>query len=326
MIIDVHAHYFPPEYGAQLRAAGLGVRPYSPGPGAIVQPPFVPPAEILEERLAAMDDAGVGRQILSIIAAPYHEDEAAAVALARLGNDLYAGLCRVHPDRFSFWASLPLPHAHAAASEARRAMDELGALGVTLQTFCRGQTIADPAFDPLFAELDRCEATVFIHPCQNALATPLIGDFGLTTCLGASVEDSVAALHLIVHRIPERYPRIRFIVPHFGGILPMLLERLDGQLPVADLTELPSATARRFYYDTVGWGSEAALLAAARAFGADRLLPGSDWPFLLHWESYRASFDHIRNSQLPASEIEAILHRNVPALLGARLPACPRGC
>jgi 6-methylsalicylate decarboxylase len=73
--------------------------------------------------------------------------------------------------------------------------------------------------------------------------------------------------------------------------------------------------ARRFYYDTVGWGSKPALLAAYHAFGDTRLLPGSDWPFLLEWESYAQSFAHVREAGLPVESVERILYRNVPGLL-----------
>lgn len=321
MTIDVHAHYFPEAYGAFVEAHGLGGRMYPPSPSGGPPPaPFRYAPEDVAKRLAMMDEAGVERQILSIIAAPYLTDGAVAAEAARLGNDLYASYCRAHPDHFSFWASLPLPHIDAAIAETRRAMDDLGALGVTIQTFCLNETIARDEFDPLYAELDRRKAIVFLHPCQNALCSPLVADFGLTVCAGASMEDAVVAMHLIVKRIPERFPGIRFIVPHFGGILPMLLKRLDGQLPFKDLAEKPSVTARRFFYDTVGWGSEAALIAARTAFGATQLVPGSDWPILLSWESYKTTFDHIRHSGLPSDEIEAILDHNVQALLGDRLP------
>ena len=129
------------------------------------------------------------------------------------------------------------------------------------------------------------------------------------------MEDTTAALHLIASGIPSRYPRIRFIVPHFGGLLPMLLERLDGQMPAEGLSEPPSHSARRFYYDTVGWGSKPALLAALEAFGPDQLVPGSDYPILLGWESYGTTFEHLREAGLPPDVVARILG-NGARLLG----------
>jgi 6-methylsalicylate decarboxylase len=319
-LIDVHAHYFPSAYADIAEPLGLGRMAVRPGQASASRSVARYAVENVEERLAAMDRAGVERQILSIIAAPYHPDEASAVAAARCGNDLYDAFCKAAPDRFMFWGSLPLPHVDASIAEVRRCMDRPGCAGVTIQCFCLDETIARPEFDPLYEELDRNGAVVFLHPCQNALCSALISDFGLTTCAGASMEDAVVALHLIAARIPHRYPRIRFIVPHLGGPLPMLLNRLDGQMPSEGLAERPSETARRFFYDTVGWGSEAALTAAFMAFGETQLLPGSDWPVLLKWESYTQTFDHIRRSNLPESAIDRIIHRNVKELLRGRLP------
>lgn len=318
MIIDVHAHYFPQAFTDFVEPHGLNRHMYVPAGGEAPSPVRVP-SEDLQRRLSMMDEAGVGRQILSNIFAPYTLDRDVATTGARMVNDLYSALCTERSDRFSFWASLPLPHVDAAIAETRRAMDDLGALGVTIQTFCLNASIATPQFDPLYAELNARKAVVFIHPCQNALCSDLVGDHGLTVCAGASMEDAVAAMHLIVARIPERFPDIKFIIPHFGGILPMLLNRLDGQLPKNGAAEPPSATARRFYYDTVGWGSAAALAAAITAFGAEKLVPGSDWPILLGWESYKTTFDHIRDSGLPASDIAQILEHNVPGLVGDRI-------
>ena len=82
------------------------------------------------------------------------------------------------------------------------------------------------------------------------------------------------------------------------------------------LPEPPADTARRFYYDTVGHGSEAALTCAVMAFGAGHVLPGSDYPVLLSWETYKETFEWINQTSLPGEAKERILNRNVPELLG----------
>lgn len=315
MIFDVHAHLYPREYHEAVAPLGLDGLVYrSKDARSLAGPPPLP-VEDVSARLAAMNAAGVERQILSINVAPYLDDRADAVAAARLANDATARFCAAHPDRFSFWASLPLPHVDDSIAEAERAIDELGAVGVTIQCFCLGESIAREAFDPLYAALNRRGVVVFLHPCQNALATPLVGDWGLTVCAGASMEDAVAAMHLIARDHPARFPALRFIVPHFGGILPMLLQRLDGQMPRDGQSLPPSETARQFFYDTVGWGSKAALLAAATAFGTDQLVPGSDWPILLRWETYTQTFAHIREGELDPADAHRILHVNAQHLM-----------
>ncbi len=102
------------------------------------------------------------------------------------------------------------------------------------------------------------------------------------------------------------------------SVIPMLLQRLDNQAPSQhpDLPERPSVTARRFYYDTVGHGSQAALLCAWKAFGADHLVAGSDYPVLLAFETYRQTFHYIHESSLPAEDVDQILHHNAQILLG----------
>jgi predicted TIM-barrel fold metal-dependent hydrolase len=94
----------------------------------------------------------------------------------------------------------------------------------------------------------------------------------------------------------------------------MQLARLDGQARTPDLLSPPSAMARSLYYDTVGWGSQAALRCACEAFGADHVVPGSDFSALLAVESYRRTFAYIKESGLSDQEIEKILYSNVPAL------------
>jgi 6-methylsalicylate decarboxylase len=127
-------------------------------------------------------------------------------------------------------------------------------------------------------------------------------------------------LHMIAKQIPYRYPRIKFIVPHLGGPIPMLMNRLDkqGQGPRGhpNLAEAPSVTARRFYYDTVCYGSKPAFLCALEAFGADHIVTGSDYPVLQDWEVYRETFAYIERLGLPKEITDKILHHNAQKLFG----------
>lgn len=308
MIIDVHAHLMPDTYLAAAKTLGGSYEDRFVGH---------PDKISLDGRFAMMDEAGVSRQILSPTCAPYGDDESMTTTAAKLINDQFATLQRAHPQKLAFWVSLPLPHVDAALAEIDRGLDHLGGTGIVLGCFCLNESIAQPKFEPIYDALNRRGATIFLHPCQNGICSSQVNEWGLTVCLGASLEDSLSALHLIARGIPSRYPNLRFIVPHFGGILPTLLDRLDGQMPRAELAEPPSVTAKGFYYDTVGWGSRAALIAAIEAFGARQLVTGSDFPILLNHESYRQTFDHIRDSGLPADVIDQILS-NAARLLDER--------
>jgi len=267
-----------------------------------------------------MEDAGVGVQVLSPAAgwAPYAEDEATSIDAARIVNDATAALASRMPDRFKALVSLPLPHADAALREMARGLDELGMAGVNIHCSVLGRPVVDSAFLPVYEELNRRHAVVLFHPTGNGALSPLVNDFGLGGAVGTSLEDTLVAMHLIARRIPSVFPNITFVVPHLGGPIAMLLQRLDNQFSMKsrELPEPPSVTARRFYYDTVGHGSHAALLCAWKAFGAEHLVPGSDFPVLLSYETYRRTFEWIREVGLPGEDVELILEKNAARVLG----------
>jgi len=268
-----------------------------------------------------MDEAAVQMQVLTPVGVePYFEDVVFAADMARRANDALAELVRRYPSHFAFFATLPLPHLDASLREAARALETLGARGVMVSCSVFDRSTVDPEFEPLYQELNRRHSVVFYHPIQNGICSPLVNDYKFTVSAGASMEDSVTVLHLIARQVPVRFPDLRFIVPHFGGLIPMLLQRLDGQVPpqYPDLNEPPSQTARRLYYDTVGWGSDAALLAAWKAFGADHLVTGSDYPVLLHAQAYPETFACLERAGLPAVDVERILHHNAADLLGLK--------
>lgn len=309
MITDVHAHYLPPEYVKRL--AELSERPTRMPPGA---------GQLQEtaKRLEMMDAADVIRQVLSPMQGPYLEDAAKSAEAAKVLNDCYADLITKQPRRFAGFVSLPLPHVEASLREMERGLDNLGMAGVAMNCSVFDRSTAEEEFEPLYEEMNRRGVTVFYHPVQNGICSPMITDYGFTVSVGASLEDSAIVLHHIARKTLSRYPNIKMIVPHLGGIIPMLLARLDNQAPQQhpDLPEKPSVTARRFYYDTVGHGSLAALHCAAEAFGADHLVTGSDYPVLLSFESYKETFDYINRSSLSPVDIDRILHKNAGGLLG----------
>lgn len=320
-VIDVHAHFTPPAYAESLVAAGVPLPGYRPG--ASGDPVVRPTASIgdsaeIAQRLAVMDEAGVARQVLSPIVGPYAEGAEDARRAARVVNTAHADMVARHPSRFSFFAALPLPHVDDALAELQHAFDELGAVGAIIHCSAGGLSVADPSFEPVLAELDRRGGVLFLHPAVNGLCSPLVNDWGLAPTAGTVFEDTVAALHLITRQVPARFPGIKIVVPHLGGVLPMLLERLDNQLPmsVPDLPEPPSTTARRFWYDTVCHGSAAALRAAVEAFGPDRVVAGSDYPVMLPFETYAETMTGPGKANLPPEVVDGILRTNAEALLG----------
>lgn len=320
-VIDVHAHVLPLAYVEFLRARSIPIVsiPVSEsGRAAHPMRPMDDSPEHISERLSLMDDAGVAFQVLSPPPVwPPFSDVTEAAEAASILNDSVARAISKAPDRLCGFVSLPMPHIDAALTELARADHLPGMVGVILSCFYGNCSAADPLFDPLYAEMNRRGTLLFLHPVMNGLCSPLITDWKLTVPAGPTFEDAVIAMHLIINSIPLRFPNIRIIVPHLGGGLSTLLRRLDNQLPLyVPLSEAPSRTAKRFWYDSCCHGSAAALHAAIEAFGAERILPGSDYPYLTPHEFYRESLGFIRKLGLPPEVSDVILSQNAKRLFG----------
>jgi len=311
MRIDVHAHYWTDDYIDLLvdlgQAGAVAARGLGAGGGAE-----------LEARLRLMERAGIQMQVLSACPQlPYGEDGQKAARAARFVNDQYAGLVQRRRDRFRAFAALPMPHLEESLGEMRRALDELHTAGVAMNTTVLGRALVEPDYEPLFAELNRRGAILYLHPAGNSACSPLIGNYHLTWMVGAPVEDTISIMHLITHGIPTRYPDIKIINSHLGGALPMLLQRADDQYgwEAPGTPERPSLAARRMWYDTVGHGHVPALRCAIDSFGADRLLLGTDFPYE-NGDIFIRAVDYIRDPKIDPSAARAILDQNASALLG----------
>jgi predicted TIM-barrel fold metal-dependent hydrolase len=316
MRIDVHAHYFPPEYvDCIARVVDPAVR---------VATARAPAAHLdLDERLALMDSASIDLQVLSVsLLHPYAADPGDAIAAARLGNDLYADVCRRYPRRFAAFAAVPLPHIEAALAEVERCLDTLGFVGVTTGCSVAGRPLDDPAFEPFWAELDRRGTVLFLHPMGGGFGGELQA-YGLDWLIGALFEDTVAALRLVLGGVTTRSPRLRIIVPHLGGTLPFAMGRIGhataaerartGQPPVHFAGTLRE-NLRRLWYDTVNQ-EPAALRCACAVLGPDRLLLGTDFPYVAG-DRFRERVQYIEEAGLSPEETTAILGGTAQALLG----------
>ncbi len=316
MRLDVHAHYFSPAYMELLE--GSGMRKDITEPGRRIMMPSRDAD--FAERFTAMEKAQVQKQILSVSGVvPYHENEATAVACARFVNDEYAALARELPDRFAAFTVLPQPHVDAALRELARGLDELGMVGVTMTTSILGRGLGDPRWDPIYAELDRREAVLFIHPAGLACGSGPLIETGLTWPLGAPFEDTMCALELMQAGFTQRFPKIKTILPHLGGTLPFLMQRLDHManrfMPGKGV---PRTLARSFWYDTVN-AYVPSLRLAIETYGIDRLVFGTDWPF---WkgEAHQLAADYLDQAGLSAADRAKIDTGNAREIFGARFP------
>ena len=312
MRVDVHCHYYPRQYVDRLEELGRTVRRMT------TSVPGFSFAIGIDQQIELLDAAGIQAQVLSVgNQPPYFADRDQAVATARLANDLYADLCSQQSGRFFAFGAVPLPHVDAALSELERCLDSLGFVGIGLGSSVLEQPLDSSAFDAFFAELDRRGTAVFIHPV-GAGGGLNSGDFGLTWMLGSRFEDTITAARLILSGLTLRYPRIRFIIPHLGGTLPLFLERIDTVAERQDWQRLspdlkPRDLLRRMWFDSVN-EYPPALRCACDAFGVDHILLGTDWPFLRP-DKLKHFVTYVEEA-LPQPDAQAILDRNAATLLG----------
>jgi 6-methylsalicylate decarboxylase len=312
--IDVHAHYYPTAlYDLLERVTGQVRRRMTGEVRGFAH------HVSLDGQLELMDGAGIDCMVMSLgNTPPYYPDARMAVAAASGANDLYVELHQAHPRRFRAFIGLPLPHVDSALEELDRGLALPGVVGVGLGCSVLGRPLDDPAFDPIFAELNRQRRVVFVHPL-GAGGGPNSDDFGMTWMLASRFEDTVAMARLILSGLTLRYPDIRFIVPHLGGTLVLFLQRMDnvaerdGWRETRSPNVMPSDLARRFWFDTVN-EQHSALRCASETFGTDRMLLGTDWP-MLPPEKLKHFVDYIPEA-LDAEDARQVLDVNAAKLLG----------
>ena len=255
--IDVHHHLFPPAFVASLvendHYLSRGVaRRWS--------------AEI---SLADMDAAGVAKAYTSITAPGFALVKDSL--LTKVNRECNEFGTKMRSSRFGFFASLPLPDVGASLKEIEYALDTLKADGIGLLTSYRSKWLGDSAFSPVFNELNRRKAVVYVHPtapdcCRNLLDG--VPDWVVE--FPADTARTIASL--LFSGTIASCPDIRFIFAHAGGVLPLIVPHFER------ISEAATKTLRGFHYDTALRANETGLFSAVKMLGVSQLLFGTDAP------------------------------------------------
>jgi len=327
--IDIHAHLVP---RSAWRAAEAGREWYGfrhePGEGVgsfmgnDKRIPFTSPKVRFtpEERIADMDAQGVDVQVVSIHTPffGYHLDPARGRELAREVNDEIASMTKQWPTRFAGLATLPVQDVKLAIDELERAVTGLGLKGAELDTLVNGENWDEPRFLPLFKAAEAMGAVLFFHPQpQHNFMMQRTTRYGLFNSLGVIMEDAIVVAVLIFGGILDACPNLRVCIAHGGGPACFAMGRIDrswqGMRPEQrTIPRPPSSYQRRLYYDTVV-GSEKALRFLLDEVGADRVVLGSDWPFVPWHPSPVTWLQGMKT--VTQDEKEKILWRNLESLL-----------
>jgi aminocarboxymuconate-semialdehyde decarboxylase len=324
MKIDFHNHFYPPEYLRRLErwgtryefsqdATGLKIVKDKGARFLSITSQMVSP----EERIADMDRIGIDIQVLTLSNPNvYFSTRKRNLDLAKMVNDFFADLCQKYSNRFVAFASVPLNHPEDAIDELYRAFNDLGMKGVVLGSNIDGEHLHSKAFWPFYEEVHRLNLPIFIHPMVPTHPESVV-EFNLVPLVGFLMETTVSVAKMVYSGLFERYPNLTLILPHLGGMLPFLFERLDdGYRSYPECreltTKLPSECLKQFYYDTVSF-HRPALMCAYYSVGADHMVLGSDYPHVIG--DISKSVSTIGDLDIPQAEKEKIFGGNGKRIL-----------
>ena len=296
--IDVHAHFLSPTYRKALLDHGYTL------------PDGMPRIAdwSVESHLAFMDSNGIAKSILSVSApgTSITSDQNFNTSLARECNDYAANVKAQYPERFGYFACLPLPDTAASIAEIERVLDGPSkADGVALFSNNEGIYMGDPILRPLLAELNARNAIVFLHPiaphcgasqgCRDA-ETAYLESSPLASVYPAPIfeyffDSASSVLDMLMAGTACRFEDVRWIISHCGGVLPSLVDRVflfmrfgqafttgRGSVSVTE-QQIREVLARQFWFDLAGNPVPHLIDGLLKFTGKDHLLFGSDVPW-----------------------------------------------
>jgi len=299
--IDVHHHIAPPAYSSALKAMMRGHAKWSP-----------------QASIEDMDKSGIATAITSLInpgMQAWSGDVAMSRKIAREANEYAAKLGRDYPGRFGSFASIPFPDVEGSLREIEYSLDTLKADGIYLWTSYGGKLLGDPDFFPILEEFNRRKVVVYTHPATPACCAKIMPYISINAIEGP-VDTTRTMISLIFQGGAARYPDIRWIFSHSGGVTPFLLSRFERHMVEAkDAKEkAPKGLMhelRKFYYDTAQGNHEGALLALLKLVPPSQVLYGTDFPF----RDGAEVIDGLAKHGFSASERRAIDRDNALRLL-----------
>jgi len=292
--IDIFNHLFPKNFFDKM----IEVAPNQKDIGKRVR--SVPVIVDLEKRFRVMDQFEDYVQVICLPNPPLEVLGGPEVSceLAQIANDGMAEYVAKYPDRFpGFIASLSLSNPDAALKELQRAIKDLKAVGIQFFSNAKGAPLDLPEFEPLFAKMADFDLPIWIHPARAAnfpdYLTEKKSKYEIWWTFGWPYETSVAMSRIVFAGYFDKYPNLKIITHHMGGMIPYFEGRVgpgwdqlgsrtsdeDYTVILKKLKKRPLDYFKMFYADTALFGSVAATKCGLEFFGADKILFASDSPF-----------------------------------------------
>ena len=272
----------------------------------------------VEKRIADMDKEGIDIQVLSPIPVTfsYWSDPQAGLELSRIQNDFIASVVKEKPDRFIGLGTVPLQDVDIAIEEMDRAVNQLGLKGLQIGSNVNGLNLDDDSIVKFFEAAEKWDVPLFVHPWAT-LGGERMPRHNFMYMIGMPSETALAAGSLIMSGILDRFPNLKICFAHGGGSLPYLLPRMDKGWevwPEIRRTEKPpSYYAKKLFYDSLVY-DPVNLQYMIERFGAEQIIAGSDYPFLLREAPSGKVVDELKT--LSEEDAKLILGQNALKFLG----------
>jgi predicted TIM-barrel fold metal-dependent hydrolase len=325
--IDAYAHIVPPKY----REALYKVAPKMHDQQIL----FSPPLYDLDRRFRIMDKYEPLRQVLTLGRIPVEHvaGPAKAADLAKRANDEMAELVVKYPDRFvAALATLAMNNMNAAMKEVDRAIKDLKFKGVYLHTPVDEKPLDAPEFLPLYEKMAEYDLPIVIHPMRKVdhpdYLTEKVSKYNMFSLFGWPYDTTSAMARLVFSGIMEKYPNLKIVTHHLGGMVPFYAERIRQFTQVMRIGEEKPFLKKdaidyfkMFYADTAIYGNPTALKCGHEFFGPDHVLFGIDFPLgdTEHGDrNYRQTINAIEQMDITEEERKKIYEDNARKLM--RLP------
>jgi predicted TIM-barrel fold metal-dependent hydrolase len=333
LIIDAYSHISPPKYNETIRNQFPEV--YS----QILA--NSPPMYDLEARFRIMDMYEGLVQVLTVGPVPPIEefaDSEKTVELAKMANDEMAELVLKYRDRFvAAIALLPMNNIDATLEEIDRTINDLGFRGIYMHSNINGKPLDSPEFMPIYEKMAKYNLPIYIHPWRSDSVAEYPNEerskYMIASVFGWPYETTAAMTRLVFSGILEKYPNLKIVTHHCGGMVPYYAQRIFqhyGQQSMSargragylrELSKTPLEYYSMFYNDTAIHGNTSALMCAYDLCGADHIVFGADMPLGDHYfgvRSYRQTINAIEAMDITDDEKKQIFSENAINLL--RLP------
>ena len=276
-LIDTHHHFYAPAYQkAWLDWEDQRKIPHFPTQAAWSR----------EKAVEELDKNNVRIAVLSLPSTPglwFNTGAEGAGRMARTCNDFAAEMMRDYPGRFGLFATLSMLDIDATLKEIEYVFDTLHADGVGLQTNYGDKWLGDAAYKPVFDELNRRKALVYVHPLVAACCGTLsVGAFPAVIEVPHDTTRTVTSL--LLSGGFARWRDIKWLFSHAGGTVPMLAGRINafyGARPnrAEFAPDGIEAEFRKLHYDTANATSAPAMAALTKLVPSSQITFGSDYPY-----------------------------------------------